>query len=127
MHATEPNYEVYDNYTILKDETYNIDDEESFNKHIDIYQGNNGFYEIILKRNLYINNCQDLICQLCVENRLDYCITCKYNFTIEENTKICEQNMEINAIIEKIVEKEAEKEEEKAEEKEDEKGKEIKT
>mgnify|MGYP003571295984 CR=1 FL=1 len=110
--VTEPNYEVYDTYTILKDETYGIDDEESFNKHIDIYEGKNGFYEIILKRDLEINNCQDPNCQLCVQNKLDYCITCKYNFTIEENEKFCEQNMETNAITEKLVEKEEEKKEE---------------
>ncbi len=49
-----------------------------------------------------------------------YWITCMYNFTIEENVKLCEQNMEINVIIEKIVEEEEEKEKGKEDEKEEE-------
>ena len=82
--VTEPEIDVYNNYTSNME---GDDDSDSFTK--DIYTGRLTYYGIILNRELS-TNCENNDCVLCLKNQNDFCITCKYNFTLsQDNNKNC--------------------------------------
>ena len=89
--ATEPDLNTYDDYPEFK-----VGDDDSVE---DFFQKNNYFgrlsnYIVKLPRDL-TTKCNDN-CNLCVKNEEDYCITCKYNYSIisENNAKYkkCKDN-----------------------------------
>ena len=83
---TEPDYEDFDNYPIIKDTTYGNDDEISFNMQKDFYIGKTGHYNLDMKYHLS-NNCEKY-CKLCsfdLNNIINRCLICKYNYTLIEN------------------------------------------
>ena len=83
----EPNYEYLKNYySNIEDSKGNqINDENDYYKKYE-YTGKSSDFAIIIKKNL-ITNCNDDSCSLCFTNYT--CITCKYNYTFNNNNKIC--------------------------------------
>ena len=140
--ATEPDFEIYNNYSIKM-----IDNGEEGNKedkYFDYqktnYIGRYSDYNISLVNDLTIENCEKN-CELCELSQINKCITCKYDYNISDNYKLCfdkiieeekneektdgkleeksdeEKNEEEEKGEKKIKEKEEEKEEEEIEEK----------
>ena len=99
---TEPDYGIYNSYITYKDETYGIDSETLYKSQIEEYEGRNGYYQFTLNNKLEKNNC-NLNCLLCLKETPDYCITCKYNYTLEkvnnEDMKICNDTLEETDLI----------------------------
>ena len=87
--VTEPEYEKYDKYPDKIDTKYGNDSKDYFNNHKESYIGKTLYYEFFLNESLN-NNCENPFCELCLSNNLSYCITCKYNFSIINNQKICD-------------------------------------
>ena len=89
--VTEPDFEEFNRASdiIIGYGTYT-----SSNFRKDIYESRNLEYYIKLDEDL-ISGCNDRNCELCLKNRKDNCITCNYNFTIEDNVKTCIPNPEI--------------------------------
>ena len=73
------------------------DSEELYNSQIEEYEGRYAYYQITLNSKLDKNNCKSN-CLLCLKDTSDYCITSKYNYTLEkinnESSKICSDYME---------------------------------
>ena len=84
---TEPKYDDIVNYITSIEDTYGnkIEDEKNYYKNYE-YIGKSSYYIIILKEDL-ITNCKDDSCSLCFKNYT--CITCKYNYTFNNNKKTC--------------------------------------
>jgi hypothetical protein len=79
--ATEPDLSNYDLYPESKEGENDSDFFENLN-----YTGRSSYYNIKLTEELS-PECQDINCDLCYKNERDYCITCKYNFYIPENSE----------------------------------------
>ena len=62
-----------------------IEDEKNYYRKYE-YTGKSSYFNIIIKENL-ITNCNDDSCSLCFNNYT--CITCRYNYTFNNNNKIC--------------------------------------
>ena len=80
---TEPNYEdinTYANTTETKGENINEKNYTQYNE----YTGKSSNFTVIISDDL-ITNCKDEKCALCFKNFA--CITCKYNYTFNSNTK----------------------------------------
>ena len=87
LNVTEPKYEDFDKYPIIKDISYGNDDEISFNMQKGFYIGRTGYYNLELKYHLS-NNCQKY-CKLCSfdsNNIINRCLICKYDYTLIENS-----------------------------------------
>ena len=111
---TDPLYENYRQY-VEEDNQYGYFDQNTYNSQTDNYEGKINLYNIIIEEDLDIN-CEKN-CELCIKNNISYCITCLYNYTINESKyKICSNPPFQTDIPE---EKEEEIEEEKGEEKEE--------
>ena len=82
---------VKEDYQIL----YNLSDElqtkNSFNEseyyECKKYTGKTSYFNLIIKNNLK-RDCND-ICDLCNDNNIDYCVTCKYNYSFNNEEKSC--------------------------------------
>ena len=81
---TEPNLSVYDSYTFELDGTNETD--EYFEQEKEIYIGRLTYYNLSLNESLTVA-CNDLNCALCFASNLDFCVICKYNFSIIDNKK----------------------------------------
>ena len=76
------------------------DDKSSYDSQKGKYKGKSIYYKIILERELE-SNCEKDNCLLCLKGILNYCITCKENYTLFEigdkiENKTCYEEEEIN-------------------------------
>ena len=97
--VSEPTYENDINYFSDKIGT---DDEISYKSQIKEYEGKTIHYTIILTNNL-VTSCEDDDCELCLDDKKNNCLTCKYNYTIFKNNdyvinKICSDEKKTDAI-----------------------------
>ena len=83
---TEPDFEEYNTYVDNIVTNYGTDSADIFNNDKSKYESRVLYYNIIIDKNL-VNNCANSNCDLCLEEKPDYCITCKYNYTIDDNIK----------------------------------------
>ena len=83
----EPNYEDIHNYISDIEDNYGNkkSDEKNYYQKLE-YTGKSSDFTIIINEDL-ITSCNDNSCSLCVKNYT--CITCKYNYTINNNIKTC--------------------------------------
>ena len=83
----EPSYEFLENYyyNIEVSKGNQIEDEKDYFQKYE-YTGKSSDFTIIIKENL-MTNCNDDSCSLCFSNYT--CLTCKYNYTFNDNNKIC--------------------------------------
>ena len=90
--ATEPEYEIYNQYTIdIKDTGISNKEDNFFDSKRRVYTGRYSYYSFSLEKQLIEKGC-DNKCQLCVYNDMDKCITCKYNdYEILDNYKKCNE------------------------------------
>ena len=89
---TESDYDVYNSY--CQRSTYGVDTEETsvaFNNQKDTYKSRVLGYSIIIEENLE-TQCTDINCKLCLESQKDFCIICKYNYTISNDNGIKKKN-----------------------------------
>ena len=84
---TEPNIEEYNEYVTIIDTDYGRDTADIFNNTKNKYKSRILGYYIILEKTLE-NECKDKNCRLCLEDNNNYCISCKYNYTINVNGNI---------------------------------------
>ena len=93
----EPNYDDINNYISDIEDIYGnkIEDEKNYYKKYE-YTGKSSDFTIIIKDDL-ITNCNDDSCSLCFKNYT--CLTCKYNYTFNNNKKICLPEYKIQATI----------------------------
>jgi hypothetical protein len=86
----EPNYEDIINYYTYIDESKGNQqtNEQNYYKKYE-YTGRSSNFALIIKENL-TTNCYDDSCSLCLTNYT--CITCKYNYTFNNNKKTCFSN-----------------------------------
>ena len=98
---TEPKYEDYTKFLDVIENTYGEFDEATYNEQKDKYEGKIIDYNILLEEEL-IKDCGNY-CELCKKSNTNYCITCKFNYIIDENNnfKNClEEKTEISTIVE---------------------------
>ena len=95
MVLTEPDYNLYDQYSPIIDTTYcngdGKDEEEIFNANKNYYVGRTSYIDIVIDPNIVTDDCNnDENCAICLKDNL-LCITCKYSFklTDDEKEKIC--------------------------------------
>ena len=84
---TEPDFTIYNNYAERYTD-YGEDTEDIFNNATSTYESRKLYYYMLLDQNLVIE-CLDENCDLCPENRLDYCLVCRFDYTINNGAKIC--------------------------------------
>ena len=98
---TEPGFDEYNNNTDFIVTDYGADSADIFNNNKSKYESRVLYYNIIIDKSLE-NNCTNSNCELCLEEKKDYCITCKYNYSIDDNikNKICYLNEDIKPAIE---------------------------
>ena len=90
---TEPNFDDYNKYSIDRI-VYGEDTElTDFDNQKSEYESKMIYYNIIISKSLK-KECDEINCQLCLQNFPNNCITCKSNYTISEvegeKKKICE-------------------------------------
>ena len=90
---TEPNFNEYNEYSINRI-VYGEDIElTNFNNQKSEYESKMIYYNIIINKNLK-KACDEINCELCLQNFPNNCITCKSNYSISrvegEKVKICE-------------------------------------
>ena len=89
--AIESEYEENENFPIITTCEYDKEDKDIFNKNREKYIGRTLFFNLTLNKTL-IFSCENIGCELCLEENKNYCITCKYNFTYDLNgNKICDK------------------------------------
>ena len=96
---TERSYEEDENEKYYKIKVGN-DNKTSYDSQKGKYKGKSIYYKIILERELE-SNCEKDNCLLCLKGILNYCITCKENYTLFEigdkiENKTCYEEEEIN-------------------------------
>ena len=84
---TEPDFTIYNNYAERYTD-YGEDTADIFNNSKSTYESRKLYYYMLLEQNLVIE-CLDENCDLCPENRLDYCLVCRFDYTINNGAKIC--------------------------------------
>ena len=84
--ATEPKFEEYNKYTIELNDTGN--EKPFFESQNNSYTGRYSYYNFSLKETL-TDVCDNTKCELCYNTSKNQCITCKFDFTISDNNKIC--------------------------------------
>ena len=79
---TDPKYIDYEQY--IDEKAYYRKDfnESSYNNQKDFYEGKILYYNIIIEKKLIVNCINN--CELCLDEDNEYCLTCKFNFTLEE-------------------------------------------
>ena len=87
--VTEPEYAEYEKYPETIDTKYGNDNKDYFNNNKELYIGKTLYYILDLNESLK-NDCEKSECQLCLANNPSYCITCRYNYSIINNQKICD-------------------------------------
>ena len=100
---TEPDYNTYNSY--CQRYTFGEDNEETsttFNKGKDFYKSRVLYYSINIEENLE-TQCTDHNCELCLQNKKNFCITCKYNYTIYNNNDIKEKICHPSGLIETTI------------------------
>ena len=102
--ATEPELDIYNNFTDGDDE---LSDEGDEFERLE-YNGRLSYYDVILNNQLS-PNCEDN-CELCHKNNISFCLTCKFNYSLintkEGIEKICFDEKITIATTEIITEKE---------------------
>ena len=89
--AIESEYEENEKFPIITTCDYDKEDKVLFNKNREKYIGRTLFFNLTLNKTLCFS-CQNIGCELCLEENKNYCITCKYNFTYDlEGNKICDK------------------------------------
>jgi len=89
--AIESEFEEKENFPIIISDEYSKEDKDIFNKNREKYIGRTLFFNLTLKQTLNFS-CENIGCELCLEENKNYCITCKYNFTFDlEGNKICDK------------------------------------
>ena len=92
--VTEPEFKYWDIYPEIKDISYGGEEtEEIYNSQKNFYVGRMSFYEISIENDLE-TKCFNKNCELCLKKDINYCLTCSYNFSFDENeneikNKIC--------------------------------------
>ena len=83
---TEPVFTKFNSYATERVTTYGSDTANIFNNNEkNKYKSRVLTYTIELDNKLAINGCKNRNCELCLESNKNICITCKYNFTINDN------------------------------------------
>ena len=90
---TEPNFEEYNDYSINRI-VYGVDTElTDFDNQKSEYESKIIKFNLIIKKNLS-KKCNEINCELCLQNYPKSCITCNSNYTISkiegEKRKICD-------------------------------------
>lgn len=113
MVLTEPDYDIFNQYSRIIDTNYCNGDEDEinyFNQEKQKYVGKSSYVNIILDTDseFFTNNCiNDENCDICKNGGDMHCITCKYLFKIKNDNKIClSQNDTIESDLETTKEKE---------------------
>ena len=93
----EDDYDVIGNYISDIDESYGnkIEDEKNYYQRYE-YTGKSSNYSIIIDEKL-LSDCNDDSCSLCFSNNT--CLTCRYNYTFNNNEKQCLPNPYIKTTI----------------------------
>ena len=91
---TEPVFLEYNNYPIIITYIGGDENEEQsfFESQRKNYIGKVNNFNLKLTKELDEENCNDN-CELCESNNKDNCVTCKYESNIENNIKICKNNL----------------------------------
>ena len=96
--ASEPDFSVYDAYP---QETEGDNDKSYFQN--GKYIGRLNYYTIKLDNILTNKDCTDINCKFCRKLQKDFCVTCKYNYTIYDGIKTCFNPESIDSTIGQIV------------------------
>ena len=93
LYITEPDFEEDKDYYEFMETYYGEFNENSYNEQKKIYGGKDSIFNYELRKDLY-TSCSNINCELCLVENPDICITCKSNFTYNEEMKgkICEFN-----------------------------------
>ena len=100
----EPEYDELENYISRADYTYRSTN-EIYSYTRNEFVGRSAFFNLSLKENL-TTSCNDK-CILCYKTNINFCAICKYNYTFNEDEKICFSNPNIKTtlIISSLIEK----------------------
>ena len=85
----EPEYSKINDYITYKDDLFGNNYEQNYYKQEE-YIGKTAFFNITIKEDL-ISSCNDK-CTLCYRRDINLCTICKYNYTFNEEEKICFTN-----------------------------------
>ena len=85
----EPEYSKINDYISNKDDSLANNNEENYYTQEE-YIGKTAFFNITIKEDL-ISTCNDK-CSLCYRRDINLCTICKYNYTFNEEEKICFPN-----------------------------------
>ena len=81
-----------DNYESIDNLTENLDYKNDFNESeffiSEEFTGKTSYFKIVIKENL-TKDCYNDSCYLCYDKNINYCIICKYNYSFNEEEKIC--------------------------------------
>ena len=83
---TDPDYSKINEYTSDLDKTYYSSNEEAYYQKSE-YIGRSIYFNVTIKEDLF-STCDDR-CSLCYKRDFNSCIICKYNYTFNEEEKIC--------------------------------------
>ena len=83
---TDPDYSKINDYTSDLDRTYYSSNEEAYYEKYE-YIGRSIYFNVTIKEDL-LSTCNDK-CSLCYKRDFNSCIICKYNYTFNEEEKIC--------------------------------------
>ena len=83
---TDPDYSKINEYTSDLDKTYYSSNEETYYQKSE-YIGRSIYFNVTIKEDLF-STCDDR-CSLCYKRDFNSCIICKYNYTFNEEEKIC--------------------------------------
>ena len=87
---TEPDYEEYNKYANLIYYENDEDEKEFFSNYL--YEGKDENFEILISQEI-TKNCgtENINCNLCLQNDKSQCLICKYDYTFNNNMKICKE------------------------------------
>ena len=87
----EPVYEMIDN-PIYKKDSINANTKKENSSYVrKEYIGKSAFFNLTIKEDM-TSNCNDK-CSLCYKNDSNYCTICKYNYTFNDQEKICSDSL----------------------------------
>ena len=91
FYITDPDYDEYLKYPDYYENEL-LFDEATYNNHKVILEGKESDFNIELEEDL-VTDCSQINCELCLKRNNSICITCKYNFTINNvaKNKICDE------------------------------------
>ena len=97
---TEPSFTLYNNYAERYTD-YGEDTATIFNNAKSTYESRKLYYYMLLDQNL-VTECLVENCDLCPENRLDYCLICRFRYTISNGAKICYPEFDLTENVETL-------------------------